>query len=137
MGHEILVKLFLAYLCLNQVKMYLKVARSITFLVIILMTLQILGASVTALPSTSDHTFTLHSKKRPPSILGSFLCEKAEEETEKGEERDGMARVILIDFSRIAFSLSFFHTPPGELSVPAFQYNIRPPVHQLNCTFLI
>ena len=118
--------------------MYLKVARSITFLVILLMTLQILGASVTALPSTSDHTFTLHPKKRPSSILGSFPFEKAEEETEEvEEEKDGMARVILIDFSQIVFSLSFFHTPQAELPVPTFQYNVRPPVHQLNCTFLI
>lgn len=118
--------------------MYLKVARAITFLVIILMTLQILGASVTALPSTSNHTFTLHSKKIPSSILGSYLLEKAEEESEKPEEENGGAsRVVLIDFSQIAFSLSFYHTPLIQLSAPAFQYNVRPPVHQLNCTFLI
>lgn len=118
--------------------MYLKVARTITFLVILLMSLDIVGASLTALPSTSDHALTIHAQKPPSSIFGYFLFEKAEEESEKTkEEKDGVARVVLIDFSQIAFSLSIYHNPQAELSVPTFQYNVRPPVHQLNCTFLI
>lgn len=117
--------------------MYLKVARSITFLVILLMTLQILGASATALPPTSDQTVTIHSKKVPSSVLGSFLFEKAEEETEKQEENGRMARLILIDFSQVSFSLSFYHTPKVRFPVPTFQYDVRPPVHQLYCTYLI
>jgi hypothetical protein len=120
--------------------MYLRAARTITFLVVVLMSLEILGSSVTALPSSSDHdhTLTLHSKKSPTSILGSFLFEKAEEESEKTEEeKDRMTRVILIDFSRIAFSLSFYHTPQVQSSELTFQYDVRPPVHELNCVFLI
>lgn len=118
--------------------MYLKVARSITFFVILFMSLQILGAPVAASPSNSAHAVTLHSKKLPSSILGSFLCEKAEEESEKSEEeKDGMARAILIDFARIAFSLSFYHNPQIQLPTLTFQYDVRPPVHELNCVFLI
>lgn len=118
--------------------MYLKVARSITLLVILLMTLQILGTSVSALPSASDHTIRLHSKKRPSSVLGSFLFGKAEEETEKpDQEKDGMTRAVLIDFSRMAFSLLVCHKPQVHFPVRIFQYDVRPPVHALNCVFLI
>ena len=117
--------------------MRLKVARSITFLVILSMCLQILGASVPTLRPTFDHAVTLRSKKRPSCALGSFLLEKTEETQKPEHEKDGIARVILADFSQIAFSLSFYHTPQVEFSVPAFQYDVRPAVHQLNCTFLI
>jgi hypothetical protein len=119
--------------------MYLKVARTITFLLILFMSMDIIGASVTALPSTADdHTTIVHSQKSPSSVLTSFLCEKAEEESEKTEdERYSMAGVVLLDFSRLAFSLSFYHTPQVRLAVPAFQYDVRPPVHQLVRVFLI
>jgi hypothetical protein len=102
------------------------------------MSLEILGATVTALPSTTSHCLTFHSKERTSSILGSFLFEKAEEETEKvDEEKDRMSRVVLIDFSRIAFSLSFYHTPQVQFAVLTSQYNVRPPLHEFNCVFLI
>ena len=119
--------------------MYLKAARTITSLVILLMTLEIFGAAATALPSTADHAVTLHSQKsKSSSILGSFLFEKAEEETENTEEeKNSIARVVLEDFSRIAVSLSFYHTPQVHFAAFTFQYDVRPPLHQLNCVFLI
>jgi hypothetical protein len=118
--------------------MYIKVARAITLLVVLFMSLDIIGASVTALPSASNHKFTLDSQKSPSSVITSLLFEKAEEETEKSEnERFSTAGVVLIDLSRIAFSLSFYHTPQAHLSVPAFQYDVRPPLHQLMRVFLI
>jgi hypothetical protein len=118
--------------------MYLKVSRTIISLVILLLFLEILGVAATALPSASDDTLTLHSHKPLSSILGYFLFEKVEEETENtGDEENSMAGVFLLDFSRIAFSLSFYHTPQVQFTVLAFQYDVRPPLHEFNCVFLI
>jgi hypothetical protein len=123
--------------------MYLKVARTITFFVILFISLDIVGASVAAIPSTSDHALTLHSQtlhsqKLPSAILTALLFEKAEEETARSEdEKYNMAGVVLLDFSRLAFSLSFYHTPPVQLQSPTFQYDVRPPLHELNGVFLI
>ena len=118
--------------------MFLIVARTITFLVVLLISADFIGASVTALPSGSDHGVTLHLQKPPSSVYTSLLFEKTEEENEKTQhERFGTAGVVLIDLSRIAFSLSFYHTPQVYVSVPAFQYDVRPPVHQLMGVFLI
>jgi hypothetical protein len=118
--------------------MYFQVTRTLITLVILLISLEILGPSATASPSTSDHTATLHSQKAASSMFGSFLFEKTEEETERNEdEKDRMARIVLVNFSRIAFSLSFYHTPPVNLTVLPFQYDVRPPLHELNCVFLI
>lgn len=122
----------------KQAEMYLKVARTITSLVILLMSLQIIGAAATALPSASDYTLTLHSQKSKASVFGSVFFEKVEEETEKTEgEKDGMVGVVLIDFSRITDSLSFYHTPQVHVSAVTFQYDVRPHLHQFNCVFLI
>ena len=118
--------------------MYPKLARAITFLVVLLMSLEIFGASVDAIPPSSDHTLTIHSQKRPSSLFDNLFLQKAVEESEKTEEeKDGLPRVLLIDFSRMAFSLSFYYTPQIQLAVPTFQYDVRPPLHQLNCLFLI
>ena len=119
-------------------RMYLKVARTIPLLVILLMSLEILGCCVTALPAASDRAVTVHQHKTPSSLLGTLLFEKAEEETEKTEEeKDGIARMVLLDFSRVAFSLSFYHTPQVGFATVAFRYDVRPPVHEINCVFLI
>ncbi|HYG04191.1 MAG TPA: hypothetical protein VD927_17210 [Chryseosolibacter sp.] len=117
--------------------MFLK-ARSVNFLVVLLMFLQIVGASANAQPTSGDRQLTLHAQKPPSSIIASFLFEKTEEGSEKTEEeKDRMARVVLIDFSRITFSLSLFHSPHVQLAIPTFQYNVRPPLHQVKCVFLI
>jgi hypothetical protein len=119
--------------------MYFNLARTITSLVVLLMVLEIFGAAITAaLPSASTDTLTLHEHKPPSSVLAAYLFEKTEEETEETEEeKDRMSRVILLDFSRIAFSISFHHTPQVEVSVRGSQYDVRPPLHELNCVFLI
>lgn len=115
-----------------------KVARLIAFFVVLLMSLEIIGASVSALPATSGHAFSIVSEKQSPSLFGNLFFEKAEEESEKDEkERDGTPRVVLIDFSRVAFSLSFYYTPLVQLAVPECRYDVRPPLHQLHCLFLI
>jgi len=122
----------------KQVEMYLKVARTITYLVILLLSLELLGAATTILPSASDHTVTVHSRKTKSCVFSAFLCEKTEEETEKTEEeKDGTVRVILQDFSRIAASLSCYHTLHVHFEVLASQYDVRPHLHQVNCVFLI
>lgn len=118
--------------------MYLRIARTIISLVILLMSVEILGAAAVSFPLDSDHTFTLHSPKSKSSIPGSFLFEKAEEETEKTEEeKNGIVRVVLEDFSGMAVSLSFYHTPLVHIAALTFQYDVRPPLHELNCVFLI
>jgi len=117
--------------------MYLRVARTITFFVCLLMSLEILGIAATAFPPTCDHTFTQHLQKSK-STFNSFLFEKAEEETEKtGEEKGGMMRAVLLDFSRIARSRSFYPAPQVHFEAFTFQYDVRPPLHQLNRVFLI
>jgi hypothetical protein len=104
----------------------------------LLMTLEILGAAATALPPTSDYTFNLHFQKSKSSVVGSFLFEKAEEETEKTEEeKDGMMRAVLLDLSRIADSLSFSPPPQVQIGAFSFLYDVKPPLHQLHCVFLI
>lgn len=118
--------------------MFLRLAKSLNMLMALLMLLQVVGATANALPRTADHAITLHSRKAPSSILASFLFEKTEEGNEKSEEeKDRMARIVLIDFSQITFSLSFQHSPLARLEVPTAQYDVRPPLHQVNCVFLI
>jgi hypothetical protein len=117
--------------------MYRTVAKTIVFFVILLMPLEIVRAAATEVPSTSDRTLTLHAQTDAWS-LDSFLFEKTEEETERTEEEtDGMMRVILEDFSRIAVSLSFYHTPQVPFTALTSQFDARTPLHQLNCVFLI
>ena len=117
--------------------MYLKVARTITLPVALFMCLQILGTSAAALPATSHHKLSLKAKEQTSSISATFVFEKAEEETGAGEGVNRMTDVVLLDFSRVAFSLSFFHTLPVRLPVLSMQYDVRPRVHAHNSVFLI
>jgi hypothetical protein len=118
--------------------MYCKVARSINVFVVLLMSLEILGASITALPSTAEYALSICSEDTASGGLGFLMFEKAEEENEKTEEENAhLHRPLLIDFSRIALSLSAFHSPAQIESTSFFRYTVRPPVHQLNCVFLV
>jgi hypothetical protein len=113
-----------------------KAARTINLFVVVLMTLEILGASATALPSSSAYRLSICSEESQASILGSFLFEKAEEENEKTEEENAhLTRVVLLDFASIALSLSAHHSPHYRLSLDTDRYSQRPPLHQLNCVF--
>ena len=115
--------------------MYLKVTRTLTFIVVLMMSLQIVAAAANTSSTISNENVTLHIKK--PAIL-NLLFEKVEEESEKtDEEKDRMTRVVLIDFSQVVFSLSFSHTPQIQLSVLPCLSDVRPPVHELNCVLLI
>lgn len=117
--------------------MRLLAAKIVTALVVFLMIFEIVGAAVTSLPANSDHALNYHTKK-PSSVFSSFIFEKAEEENEKTEEeKDGMSRVVLIDFNRVAVSLSIRHTPQIHFTRSAFQYDVRPSFHVLHCVFLI
>lgn len=132
-----MLQIFSPYLQWKPVQMYFKIGRTINLVVVILMSLEILGASLATLPSTSMSRLSIHSQKAP-SILGSFLFEKTEEEKESSEkENDHISRPILLDFSSAARSLSAFHSSDFHLIAHVFQYHVRPPVHQLNCVFLI
>lgn len=127
------------HLCIeNFLKMPLKAAKIVSTIVLLLILLETVGAAVTALPAISERSATIHTKKSTPSVLASFLFEKAEEETDKTEEeKGGSHRSILVDFTRVALILSFYHTQHTHFKPLTHQYNVRPPVHALNCVFLI
>jgi hypothetical protein len=113
-------------------------AKLVSSIVLVLVILEIAGAAVTASPPDSDSVLTIHTKKSSASVFYSFVFEKAEEETEETEqEKDGAHRALLVDFSRVAHTLSVAFLPKVNLTPFAFQYNVRPPVYTLNCVFII
>jgi hypothetical protein len=121
-----------------------KVVRTIICLVVFLMFLDIVGAAVTTLPTSSDHALTIHTSKSKCWMLISFLFEKSEEESENEEEtespeegKDTIDRIILQYFSRIAASRSFYYAPRIRFAALTFQYDVRPHLHEFNCVFLI
>lgn len=116
--------------------MQLRIAKVLSFLVVLLITFDLVGAAITARPVFLNDQTTMHSKKPSTSVIGSFILEKAEEENEKTEEEsEGSSRTVLADFAHIAIFLSFFYTPR---STPlALMYDVRPPVYALNCVFII
>ena len=115
--------------------MYFKVARTINVVVILLMSLEIFGAPAAALRWNAEPT--IFSEEVASSILGSDLFEKAEEENENTEGAKSLSRIVLADLSQIALSLSACHSPDFYLSVNTFRFDVKPPVHQLNCVFLL
>lgn len=118
--------------------MYFKVARTVNLLVVVLMSFEILGASIMILPLTSRYDITLYSEELPSSLLDVILFEKAEEENEKTEEeKHCLSRAILVDLSLVKLSLSAYHSPHIHLEFSTSRYEVRPPIHQLNCVFLI
>jgi hypothetical protein len=121
-------------------KMQLRTGKILSFLVVFLIIFETVGAAATVLSVDSNSQSSLHSKKPVSSVMGSLLFEKAEEETEKAEEeKDGTARTVLVDFSHIAFSLSYLHSHHhNHPARPALMYyNVRPAMHAFNCVFLI
>lgn len=118
--------------------MELKIAKVLSFMVVLLITFDLVGAAITACPiSAVDHNI-MHSKKPEGSLIGSLLLEKAEEENEKtGEEKEGCSRIVIADFSHIAISLSLFHTPHTGSTPRILMYDVRPPVYALHCVFII
>ena len=118
--------------------MYLRVARTITFVVALFMSLDIVGASVMAFSPIPGEVPTLNSRKQASSPFCSFLAEKVEEETDKFAEQEvGAPRVLLMDLSRMALSLALYYAPQADRSVLTFLHDTSPPAHKLNCVFLI
>jgi hypothetical protein len=116
----------------------IKAARIVSIIVLLPILLEIVGTAVPSLPETSEHSATIHTKKPTPSILAYLIFEKVEEETDKNEEeKDGSHRIVLVYFSRIASTLSLYHARQTYFKPLTHQYNVRPPVHALNCVFLI
>jgi hypothetical protein len=116
----------------------IKAARIISIIVLLPILLEIVGAAVSSLPETSERSATIHAKKPTPSVLAYLIFEKVEEETDKNEEeKDGSDRIVLVYFSRVALTLSLYHTRQTHYKPLTHQYNVQPPVHELNCVFLI
>lgn len=112
--------------------------RKITSLLFLMFSLQIVGAAATVLPSTSDRTLFIRANNRTSCIINSFLLDLIKDGVEKTlEPEDEIDRVLLHDFSIIAASLSGYHTPQYVTAPEAYLYDVRPPLHQVNCVFLI
>ncbi len=118
--------------------MHLRIARTIYVIVLMLMCLEIIGASATAGMSASCQGISIAAAEERTSIPGAFLFEKAEEENDKTEEENcHIARTLLIDFSHVAHSLSACYL--GVLHLPANTtlFNVRPPAYRLNRVLLL
>jgi hypothetical protein len=116
----------------------IKAARIVSVIVLLPILLEMVGAAVSSLPETSERSATIHTKKPTPSVLAYLIFEKVEEETDKNEEeKDGSDRIVLVYFSRVALTLSLYHTRQTLDKPLIHQYNVQPPVHELNCVFLI
>ena len=114
-----------------------KVERLITMFVILLFALRVLGASAVT-PSPENATVAIHFKKsNSDSILAAFLLEKTEESEKTGLKKQGIGPVVLVDFSEVAFSLSYYYSGQIQMSAPTSRYDVHPPVHKLNRVFLI
>jgi hypothetical protein len=98
------------------------------------MSLEVFGTAEAALPlGSADHP-TMHSQESPSFLLAAFPFEKAEEETEMSDEEKGrMARVLLLDFSQVVFSISLHHTLQIQFTAHTFLYHVRPPLDELGC----
>jgi len=122
----------------KQSQMFFRTATTIKLILVLMMSLDILGASLAVLPSTSDSRLNIHAQRPASSIFGSFLFEQADVENENaGGENDHHSRVVAIDFSRVVDSLNASCRSELNLSVRAFRNYGRPPLHQLYCVFLI
>jgi len=118
--------------------MYSKLFGTINLVAVLVMSLQTLGTSATAMLWASDPgSYYEDYEELESSIPGSDVFEKAEEENEKTEEENCLSRVVLMDLAKNALSLCAYHCPDFEPSVNTIQYNIRPPLHQLHCVFVI
>lgn len=116
----------------------LRAAKIINSFIVAIMLLEIMGSVFIGFPSSCDHKLSIHNQKSAASVIAAFICEKAEEENEKTEnEKAHSERMILIDFSRVAFTLSLRHTPTHTALPITSHYDLRPPVYTLNCVFLI
>ena len=104
--------------------MYCKVARSINGFVVLLMSLEILGASITALPSTAEYALSICSEDTASGGLGFLMFEKAEEENEKTEELTLSGTIAPGTESRV-FDLK---NPNAEIKKVVFTYRSQPSV---------
>ncbi|HEY0656260.1 MAG TPA: hypothetical protein VGD65_24165 [Chryseosolibacter sp.] len=115
-----------------------RVARLINLVVVMLMSAEIIGASITATRATCGYAVNIVAEESGASLVGSVLFEKAEEENEKTEEENGhVTRALLIDFARIALSLSAHHSPQCDHRETTFGDRSKSAVHKFNCVFLI
>lgn len=120
-------------------QMLLKTTKFLNIFVVLLMTVEFMGAAFTAFPVHREGKANYQSKPSRSSGIAFILFEKeAEEETERNEEeREKFIGAELVDFSRVAVLLSKFHTPRVHFSPCEQQFSIRPPLFALHCVFLI
>jgi hypothetical protein len=115
-----------------------KIARYLNIFVVILMTIDLVGASFAASPFHNEGKTSYHARHSNTSGFAFVFFEKqAEEETEKNEEaRENFIGAELVDFSQVANLLS--KVSPGIISTnPEQQFLIGPPLFTLHCVFLI
>jgi hypothetical protein len=122
----------------ETIKSVLKIGKILSVAVVLIMSIDVVGAAVTVCPAESIDQPTLTSKRADTSLISSLFIEKAEEENEKSEEeKQSCSRIVLVDFSQIAFSLARFHTPHLYISRCSQTYDVRPPLYAFHCIFII
>jgi|GEM_PF-3777340 hypothetical protein len=114
------------------------IVRAVTALLFLMLSLQILGSAFTVEPENAEHHIAFRKKESTTCIIGSILMNLVKDGTDKTlEDTDDIARVLLEDLSLIAASLSDHHAAQFVQSPTVLQYDVRPPLHKVNCVFLI
>jgi hypothetical protein len=115
-----------------------KIARSIIWLVVGIMTFICISAALTSSHNAVNQHDEFAEKEAKSSFLSSIVFEKAEEESEKTEEeRDNVFTVELADLSQITMVLSYIHTPKVEFVPAEHLYDGFPSLLTLLCTLNI
>jgi hypothetical protein len=114
------------------------IARSIVWMVILIMTFECISSAIAMPDETSFQQVTVHQKGSKPSVFSAILSERAEETEKNEEERDKIFPIELADFSKIASALSIFHSPDAHLNFYAVNFKAHPKrLFAIFCVLLI
>jgi hypothetical protein len=115
-----------------------QISRAIVCLVILIMTCECVSAAVFSSTGSDIGRLAYHAKNTKSSVSTSVLFEKAEVESERGEEeRDKVFTIELADLSQIAMVLSHFHSPRVHFIPNEHRQNSHPPLFELFCILII
>jgi hypothetical protein len=117
--------------------MRLKTIRLVITLIVLTMTVECMSAALSQTESRVSYQKTIQALSTS-SFLHYIFFEKAEEESKNSEEKtDRLVSFPLIDFSRIAISLSHVHSPQVDLTPYQHRFGSYPSRLTLHCILLI
>jgi hypothetical protein len=114
-----------------------RIAKSLTRLILLLITFECLSPVLAKAESTNTQHSLIKNKPHHSSILAGFIFEKMEEEEKSEEERDKFLAVELADFTRITILLSAIHTPNTHFATMDEGRYYQPSLFQLYCVYII